>query len=271
MNQFKLITLAATLALGAATARAAAISEVDYGALTGATITFSGLAEGDIDGLLTLGGVQFGERFDGQELAYTLAPRPGSSPPAQDRFDNLSFGSPLAGLTLLAGAAGANLGAYDYGDVHGMALFGAGADASYAAGLGAISARFAAPVSALGFQLRDVDGGAVTLSLYRLDGSLIQHVDLSGRTDGFFAFARAGGTADIAGFSLTNSDSYYGVSMDNLRLSAAPVPEPATALLLLAGLLTLGAWRATDPKPDRRPGAVMRRPPAEASTLNLET
>lgn len=242
MKKFNITALAATLALalGAGTAQAAATSEVAYGSLTGSTITFSSLTEGNIDGLLTLGGVQFGERFDGQELAYTLAPRVGSNPPAQDRFDNLSFGSPLAGLTLLAGAAGANLGAYNYGDDDGMALFGAGADASYAEGLGAISARFAAPVSALGFQLRDVDGGTVTLSLYRLDGSLIQHVDLSGRTNGFFAFARTGGTADIAGFSLTNNDGYYGVSMDNLVLSAAPVPEPATALLLLPGLLTLG-------------------------------
>ncbi|HEY0953323.1 MAG TPA: PEP-CTERM sorting domain-containing protein [Roseateles sp.] len=238
MKKFNITTLAVTLAvaLAAGSAQAAATSEVAYGSLTGSTITFSSLTEGDIDGLLTLGGVQFGERFDGQELAYTLAPRVGSETPAQDRFDNLSFGSPLAGLTLLAGAAGANLGAYDYGDAHGVALFGAGADASYAAGLGAISARFGAPVSALGFQLRDVDGGAVTLSLYRLDGSLIEHVDLSGRSDGFFAFARSGGTADIAGFSLTNSDGYYGVSMDNLVLSAAPVPEPGSYALMLAGM-----------------------------------
>jgi len=36
-------------------------------------------------------------------------------------------------------------------------------------------------------------------------GSLIEAVDLSGRSDGRFAFARSGGAADIAGFTLTNS------------------------------------------------------------------
>ena len=240
MKKFNITTLAATLALalGAGAAQAAATSEVAYGSLSGSAITFSELAGGAIDGLLSSGGVQFGKRFDGQELAVAKVPVPGEV--EQEWFDDLSFGAPAAGLTLVAGAAGANLGTFNYGDANGVALFGVGPQASYADGLGAISARFAAPVSALGFQLRDVDGGAVTLSLYRLDGSLIQNVDLSGRSDGFFAFARSGGTADIAGFSLTNRDSYYGVSMDNLLLSAAPVPEPSVALLLLPGLMTLG-------------------------------
>jgi hypothetical protein len=241
MNKFNITTLAATLALtlGVGSAQAAATSEVAYGSLAGSAITFSELAAGPLTGVLTSGGVQFGKLFDGQELAVAKVPVPGEV--EQEWFDDLSFGSPVAGLTLLAGAAGANLGAYDYGDAHGNALFGVGPQASHADGLGAISARFAAPVSSLGFQLRDADGGAITLSLYRLDGSLIQHVDLSGRSDSFVAFARTGGTADIAGFSLTNRDSYYGVSIDNLVLSAtAPVPEPATALLLLPGLLTVG-------------------------------
>jgi hypothetical protein len=66
-------------------------------------------------------------------------------------------------------------------------------------------------------------------------------VDLSGRTDGRYAFSRSGGAADIAGFTLTHRDSYYGVSLDNLVLTAAPVPEPASALLLVPGLLTLAA------------------------------
>ena len=242
--KFKHHALAA-LALGliAGATQAAATSEVSYTSLNGTVITFSELADGvSIDGLLTSGGVQFGERFVGQELAVTKAPLPGSMT-QQEWFDDLGNGSPTAGLTLLAGATGANLGAYDYGDAHGTALFGVGPLASSADGFGAISARFASPVSALGFQLRDVDYGAVTLSLYRLDGSLIQNVDLGGRTDQFgdlfVAFTRTGGTADIAGFSLTNVDSRFGVSLDNLVL-AAPVPEPASALLMLPGLLALG-------------------------------
>ena len=241
---FKLRPLAALLlGLIAGAAQAAATDEVAYASLGGTTVSFSELAANafdsvSIDGLLSSGGVQFGERFAGQELAIAKAPRPKEV--AQDWFDDLSFGSPTAGLTLLAGAAGANLGAYHYGDADGAALFGVGPLAGAADGFGAISARFASPVSALGLQLRDVDGGAVTLSLYRTDGSLIEAVDLGGRSDGRYAFARSGGTADIAGFSLTNQDSYYGVSIDNLVL-AAPVPEPATALLLVPGLLAVAA------------------------------
>lgn len=242
--KFKLHTLAA-LAVGlvAGAAHAAATSEVAYTSLAGTVITFAELTDGAYyDGLLTSGGVQFGERFAGQELAVAKAPRPGEA--AQDWFDDLGAGSPTAGLTLLAGAAGANLGAYDYGDAHGKALFGVGPLSGASDGFGAISARFASPVSALGFQLRDVDYGTVTLSLYRLDGSLIQNVDLSGRTDQqgdlFVAFSRTGNTADIAGFSLTNRDAYYGVSMDNLVLAAAPVPEPGSYALLLAGIAVVG-------------------------------
>lgn len=239
---FQRKTLAALLCgLGVAAAQAGAMNEVAYASLGGAAITFSELADGAvIDGLLASGGVQFGERFDGQELAVAKAPRPGAV--AQDWFDDLSFGSPTAGLTLQAGAAGANLGAYDYGDPDGTALFGIGPQAGAADGFGAVSARFAVPVSALGLQLRDADGGAITLQLYRADGSLIEAVSLSGRGDGRYAFARTGGAADIAGFTLTNRDSYYGVSIDNLVL-AAPVPEPASVLLALAGLLTLAAAR----------------------------
>lgn len=241
--RFRLQPLAALLVgLSLGTAQAAATTEVAYASLGGAAVTFSELADGAvIDGLLSSGGVQFGERFAGQELAVAKAPRPGAV--AQDWFDDLSFGTPAAGLTLLAGAAGANLGAYDYGGADGLALFGIGPLAGAADGFGAISARFAAPVSALGLQLRDADGGAITLSLYRGDGSLIQAVDLSGRTDGRYAFARSGGAADIAGFTLTHRDSYYGVSIDNLVLAAAPVPEPAAALLLPAGLLLLALRR----------------------------
>jgi hypothetical protein len=145
--RFRFLSLALAAGLAwAGGARADALRKPPT--LGGRAISFSelvGSPDGQlIDGLLSSGGVQFGERFAGQELAVAKAPRPGAV--AQDWFDDLSFGTPSAGLTLLAGATGANLGAYDYGDADGIALAGMGPqnpDGSDPFGFGAISARFA--------------------------------------------------------------------------------------------------------------------------------
>lgn len=249
MNPKTLMALAlGTLLLGPA---AAAVHVVDYGTLQGTRVDFQSLVAGDplgtlIEGTLTLGGAQFGERFAGQELALAKAPRPGEI--AQDWFDDLSFGAPQAGLSLMSGAAGANLGAYDYGDADGIALAGIGPqheDGSDPFGFGAISGRFASGQWALGFQLRDADGGPAWLSLYRADGSLIATQALGaagGVGNGYYAYARDGGVADIAGFSLYHRDSTYGIAIDNLVYgSVSAVPEPGAALLMLAGLLALGS------------------------------
>ncbi|WP_144007146.1 PEP-CTERM sorting domain-containing protein, partial [Pelomonas sp. KK5] len=142
-----------------------------------------------------------------------------------------------------------NLGVYDYGDAGGKALAGIGPKAGgYDEnwGFGAISARFASGQSSLGFQVRDADGGPAFLSLYRADGSLIQTVTIAALDSSFYAFARSGGAADIAGFSLTTRDSYYGIAIDELKFAAAaaPVPEPASALLFAGGLAALLARRS---------------------------
>ncbi|MDM4765796.1 PEP-CTERM sorting domain-containing protein [Pelomonas sp. SE-A7] len=244
-------TLLASALLSAGLAQAGPVLSTSYAGIAGTTLNFDNVvagADGLINGLLTSGGVSFGERFAGQVLSMAKAPRPGEV--AQDWFDDLSTGAPTAGLSLLAGASGHNLGVYDYGDSRGQALAGVGpsmADGADPFGFGALSARFAIGQSSLGFYLRDGDGGAATLNLYRTDGSLIQSLALGPVADGYYAFARDGGVADIAGFSLYNRDSYYGISIDELRFAsgaaaAQSVPEPGTAALLALGLM--GALRS---------------------------
>ena len=234
-------------------AQAAAVVSANYASLSGPTIGFNALTPGPLDDLLNLGSVTFGERFAGQ-LAGSVAKAPNGDG-GQNWFDDLSIGTPTAGLTLLAGAAGYNLGAYDYGDEHGIALAGLGPKSADAVderfGFGAISARFATAQAGLGFLLRDSDGGDVILALYREDGSLIERISLAPLADpeahdGQYAFIREGGVADIAGFSLYNRDAWYGISIDDLRiggLAAATVPEPSTALLLGIALCGLGGAR----------------------------
>lgn len=241
------LTLTAALAAGAAGASTPAIVSVGYGTLTGPVVNFEELVLGAnpdgtlYDGVLSSGGVQFGERFAGQELALVKAPRPGAV--AQDWFDDLSLGSPLAGLAVAAGDSGANLGAYAYADSAGHALAGIGppnTDGSDPFGFGSIAARFATGVAGLGLQLREANGGDGWLNLYRADGSLIESLALGPLQDGLYGWARSDGTADIAGFSLYHRDTYYGVAIDNLLLASA-VPEPGRAALLIAGALAAAA------------------------------
>lgn len=235
-------------ALALACSAQAQTQAVAWSSIQGPVQSFESLVVSDplgslIDGLLVLGNLQFGERFAGQELATAILPRPGS-PLEQDRFDDLGFGLPSAGLSLLAGSAGANLGVYDYGDAGGKALAGIGPGLSNEEhfGFGAISVRFAAPAQALGFQIREADGGDGWLALYRDDGSLIQRIQLGSLSNGSYAFARSGGAADIAGFSLYHRDAYYGIAIDNLVVGSV-VPEPQSALLLAGGLLAVGLLR----------------------------
>lgn len=110
------LTLAALcLGTGIGAAQADALDSVAYSAVQGTLQAFESLVVSNplgslIDGVLNFGGLQFGERFAGQELALAKTPRLGE-PLLQDWFDDLAFGTPTAGLSLLAGAAGANLGA----------------------------------------------------------------------------------------------------------------------------------------------------------------
>jgi hypothetical protein len=253
LHRMKSIAAAVSLCLGALlalhAAQAVAMHQVAYDSFSGSVVTFENLVLSGADyslleGLQTSGGVQFGERFAGQELSVTKAPRPDDDT-AQNWYDDLSYGTPTSGLALLAGDTGQNLGASDYLDADGKALAGVGSkpgdsDANW--GYGAISARFASGQSALGFQLRDAFGGDGFLSLYRADGSLIETVHIASVQNSFYAYARDDGVADIAGFSLYHRAAWYGIAIDNLKFSdgVSAVPESSQTLLLAAGLLAVG-------------------------------
>ena len=63
------------------------------------------------------------------------------------------------------------------------------------------------------------------LLTFRRDGSLIHSITLSGLTSESFGFTRAGGTKDIAGFSIDNTDT-QGIGYDNICHDV--VGEPGT-------------------------------------------
>ncbi len=159
------------------------------------------------DGVFSLDGVSLAERFAGQSLGFN------------GEYDELS-GAPSAPLSLQPGSAGANLNLVDLvpGGSGNAVLAGMG-ESGFPAGFGdgSIALLFGTEQSAVGFDwFSGSTNGAAELNFFRADGSLISTVLLDDlETTASVGFARAGGVADIAGFSIHNTDP-SGVGIDNL-------------------------------------------------------
>ncbi|MES2905105.1 MAG: PEPxxWA-CTERM sorting domain-containing protein [Pseudomonadota bacterium] len=243
MTQHKILrkhglSLLTIAGLSCASALPAQIAQVDYTSLTGTEfISFSDVVGGpppgtNYDGILVVDGVAFGEHFAGQ----TVTP--------SGNFDVLS-GTPMPGLTLMAGAAGQNLTFFQAPP--GPVLSGngpAGFPVSDAIGEGAVSLLFSSDQAEFGFRLAGGHSGTATIGFFRVDGTLIQSIALNNLPlTAAFGFLRDGGVADVRGISIWNED-LTGIGLAGLRhnvVSAiAPVPEPSTWATMLAGFGMIG-------------------------------
>lgn len=157
-----------------------------------------------VDDVLVTNGVQFGERFAGQLRG------------ALGFYDQIT-GTPLAPLVAIGGGPGETLSITRMSGTNVLNGFG---PARYpkrdAQGEGAIAVLFDKDQSALSFDLRGGEDGAAMLQFLRRDGSVIHEMEVRPVGEHGFGFVRSNGTADIAGFVMTNADP-QGLAMDNLR------------------------------------------------------
>jgi hypothetical protein len=189
-----------------------AIQGIDPTTLTvGGSITFGtfGADLSNHDGLLSVSGGTFAERFVSQSLS------------AAGDFDVLSDG-PTVPLSLQAGATNQNLStvfdppsnavvlagvsAAGGSDVSGA---GGGFPAFNAIGEGSIALLFDQDQFELGFSITGANGGTASVDFFRRDGSLLQTIvlQLANVPDPqAYAFRRVGDVRDIAGISIQNDD-----------------------------------------------------------------
>jgi hypothetical protein len=92
--------------------------------------------------------------------------------------------------------------------------------------------------------MEGAEANAITLTAYDASMNVLEsftlvlNTDLTGFNEGLFlGFARE--SADIANFGVSASGGAT-IVMDDLHLTLAPVPEPGTYALMLAGLAALG-------------------------------
>ncbi len=213
------------------------------GVLTGTqVVTFEDVTGGvdagrNYDEILVSGGVSFAERFAGQINTTVTG------------FAVLS-GTPSGNLALAAGVANQNLDLSTPAGSNVLAGLGPNNYPNFnAIGEGSIAILFSKDQSEFGIDILYTDLGKATLDFFRRDGSHIEQVilDLPSSTTSSYAFARVGGTKDIAGVSIFNNDT-EGFAIDNVRYDVAVggngrLPEPGSLVLAALALLGLAAVR----------------------------
>lgn len=162
-----------------------------------------------LDDILPLEGATFGERFAGQDLMI------------RGPHDEVT-GDAFAPLTMLAGPDGQNLSVVHFAGTTVLNGYGAaGFPNREGQGEGAIAVLFDTDQSALAFDLRGGEAGSALVSFHRRDGTLIGQVPIQPTGEFAVGFLRTGGTNDIAGFVVTNSDP-QGIAIDTLRFGKPP-------------------------------------------------
>lgn len=215
---------------------------VTPGSLSSSTglITFDDVLGGvspgtNYDGILVSNGASFAERFVGQTITHS-----GGS--------DILGGNPVGPLSLQAGEPSRNLNVFLYNNTSNV-LDGLGPareefPAENTIGEGSFAVLFQYDQSQFGFDLVGGNAGNAYVSFFTRSGTLIDAITLSGLSDQSYVFSREGGYSDIAGISIYNNDP-GGIGIDNVRFYApvSAVPEPATSLLLIAGLVGAGLLR----------------------------
>ncbi|WP_299916776.1 hypothetical protein [uncultured Roseobacter sp.] len=159
--------------------------------------------------LLVLEGAVFGERFAGQVTV------------SEGDHDKI-LGEALSPLTIMPGEDGQNLSVVFLQGNNVLNGYGvAGYPKRHAQGEGAMAFLFDDDQSALSFQIRGGEEGAVVVVFYRRDGVVIMRMDLPPAGEHAFGFIRATGEADIAGVLITNTDP-QGIALDNVRFEKTP-------------------------------------------------
>jgi hypothetical protein len=234
------------------------VAQVDPGTLVCAvTIDFESESAGNYDNVLTIGNAGFAERFAGQTLG------------ASGEFDTLS-GVPTDPLTLQTGATDENVA---ISNVSTNVIAGLGPPPVFPAvdnlGEGSLAVLFDFDQSQVGFDVYGSDDGDATIEFFTRGGASLGVIALSSLSDGPMGFERAGGIADIAGFSIYNTDP-AGIAYDNVcynvaSASATPTPSPTpTATATASPTPTATATPDSDPDTAGQTGANASEDPAAA-------
>lgn len=207
------------------------------------TVDLSLAGNGDYASPITVDGVGFSERFDGQTITtVNLWNDIILGGPLEDDgfFDQVTTGNVTDSLQLApdgTGGAHNNIGVY-YGSV----IMGWGSDGDMQAdgwGQGALSMLFPYATREIGFTVAGAQNLADALIVAFFDFNGVELGVLTmGSNNGDYGFAST--EVDIWGITISNRDT-NGLGIRNIRFDSSSIPEPSVILLLGAGLLGMGA------------------------------